>query len=184
MSSKLFLWPTSLTIRVSLERRNLKRFFFFYRVRNKWLLCSLMSVDILTFIFKALEKNHVWFIKKRLIEKKNPMNICQGSWDLNPRPTVHYRWSFAPQVAAQARKLLTICNNSPTDEHTLDYDEHNPFQLCARSYKPIYHGREFEACTYCGASYTPQYKDDLCTVCTVSVVDKSRSVYGLQICKK
>lgn len=88
------------------------------------------------------------------------------------------------EVAAQARKLLAICNNSPTDEHTLDYDEHNPFQLCARSYKPIYHGREFEACTYCGASYTPQYKGDLCTVCTVSVVDKSRSVYGLQICKK
>lgn len=70
MSSKLFLWPTSLTIRVSLERRNLKRFFFFYRVRNKWLLCSLMSVDILTFIFKALEKNHVWFKKKKVDWKK------------------------------------------------------------------------------------------------------------------
>uniref|UniRef100_A0A8D8R6E5 Coatomer subunit alpha n=1 Tax=Cacopsylla melanoneura TaxID=428564 RepID=A0A8D8R6E5_9HEMI len=88
------------------------------------------------------------------------------------------------EVAAQARKLLSICNNSPTDEHTLNYDEHNPFQICARSYTPIYHGKENEACVYCAASYLPQYKGEICGVCTISVVDKSRSAYGLQICKK
>ncbi|XP_026676159.1 LOW QUALITY PROTEIN: coatomer subunit alpha-like [Diaphorina citri] len=65
------------------------------------------------------------------------------------------------EVATQARKLLAICNANPTDEHTIDYDEHNPFQICARSYTPIYHGRESEACVYCGASYLPKYKGEL-----------------------
>ncbi|KAI5701194.1 hypothetical protein M8J75_007088 [Diaphorina citri] len=88
------------------------------------------------------------------------------------------------EVATQARKLLAICNANPTDEHTIDYDEHNPFQICARSYTPIYHGRESEACVYCGASYLPKYKGELCAVCTVSVIDTHRNAYGLQICKK
>lgn len=88
------------------------------------------------------------------------------------------------EVATQARKLLTICNNNLVDEHKLDYDEHNPFHICARSYKPIYHGREVETCVYCSASYLPEFRTQICNVCGVSVIDKSLNVYGLQICKK
>merc|ERR1711994_711730 len=49
-----------------------------------------------------------------------------------------------PEVAQQTRKILQACDKNPTDEQQLDYDEHNPFDLCAASYVPIYRGAECE----------------------------------------
>ena len=38
----------------------------------------------------------------------------------------------------QTRKILVACEKNPTDEHELKYDQHNPFDICAASYTPIY----------------------------------------------
>lgn len=43
-----------------------------------------------------------------------------------------------PDIATQMRKILAACDKNPTDEHKLQYDQHNPFVLCAKSYQPIY----------------------------------------------
>merc|ERR1739844_300495 len=40
-----------------------------------------------------------------------------------------------PEVAQQTRKILQACDKNPTDEHALQYDEHNPFDICAASFK-------------------------------------------------
>ncbi|XP_046405576.1 coatomer subunit alpha [Ischnura elegans] len=74
------------------------------------------------------------------------------------------------EVAQQARKILQACDKNPTDEHQLQYDEHNPFSLCGQTYKPIYRGKPEEKCPLCGASYFPAYKGTICTVCTVAEV--------------
>lgn len=84
-----------------------------------------------------------------------------------------------PEVAQQARKILQACELNPSDEHTLQYDEHNPFNLCAMTYRPIYKGKPEEKCSLCGASYMPQFKGILCQVCEVSEV--GRDVIGLRI---
>ncbi len=34
--------------------------------------------------------------------------------------------------------MLQLCDKMPTDAHKLQYDQHNPFTLCASTYKPIY----------------------------------------------
>merc|ERR1712013_708221 len=58
-----------------------------------------------------------------------------------------------PEVAQQTRKILQACDKNPTDEQQLDYDEHNPFDLCAASYVPIYRGAECETAPLSGAKY-------------------------------
>lgn len=84
-----------------------------------------------------------------------------------------------PEVAQQARKILQACEMNPVDEHTLQYDEHNPFSLCAITYRPIYKGKPEEKCALCGASYNPIYKGSLCNVCEVAEIGKD--VIGLRI---
>lgn len=43
-----------------------------------------------------------------------------------------------PDVAQQIRKILLVCEKTPTNSYELKYDEHNPFDICAASYVPIY----------------------------------------------
>jgi hypothetical protein len=38
----------------------------------------------------------------------------------------------------QTRKILAACEQKSADEHELKYDQHNPFDVCAASYVPIY----------------------------------------------
>ncbi|XP_063834557.1 coatomer subunit alpha [Ostrinia nubilalis] len=85
-----------------------------------------------------------------------------------------------PEVAQQARKILQACEKTPTDEHQLLYDEHNPFSICGISYKPIYRGKPEEKCSLCGASFMPEHKGKLCPICGVAEIGKD--VLGLRIC--
>lgn len=84
-----------------------------------------------------------------------------------------------PEVAQQARKILQACELNPVDEHVLQYDEHNPFNLCAITYRPIYKGKPEEKCSLCGASYMPAFKGILCNICEVAEIGKD--VIGLRI---
>lgn len=84
-----------------------------------------------------------------------------------------------PEVAQQARKILQACELNLSDEHTIEYDEHNPFSLCSNTFKPIYKGKPEEKCPLCGASYMPTFKGTLCNVCEVAEVGKD--VVGLRI---
>ena len=87
-----------------------------------------------------------------------------------------------PEVAQQTRKILQACDKNPTDEHKLNYDEHNPFDICAASFVPIYKGAECETAPLSGAKYCPQFKGEVCRVDGVSQVGKG--VAGLKIRRK
>ncbi len=54
--------------------------------------------------------------------------------------------------------ITQACDKNPVDEHKLDYDEFNPFDVCAASYTPIYRGGEKVDCPFCFAKYKPEYK--------------------------
>lgn len=84
------------------------------------------------------------------------------------------------EVAQQARKILQACEMNQTDEQELQYDTHNPFSICAKSYTPIYKGKPEEKCALCGAAYQPKFKGIQCEVCLVAEVGKE--VLGLRIC--
>ena len=105
----------------------------------------------------------------KLKNYKTAASFARRLLELGPRP----------EVAQQARKILQACEMNETDEHTLHYDEHNPFTLCAVTYKPIYRGKPEEKCSLCSASYQPPYKGVTCVVCKVAEVGKD--VIGLRI---
>lgn len=76
------------------------------------------------------------------------------------------------EVANTVRKILQASERNPTDAIEVQYDEHNPFNICASSYVPIYRGKPEINCPLCGASYLPEHAGQLCKVCTVSEVGK------------
>uniref|UniRef100_A0A674MXP7 COPI coat complex subunit alpha n=1 Tax=Takifugu rubripes TaxID=31033 RepID=A0A674MXP7_TAKRU len=84
-----------------------------------------------------------------------------------------------PTVAQQTRKILAACEKTPTDAHQLNYDPHNPFDLCAASFIPLYRGRPVEKCPLSGACYCPTYKGQLCRVTQVTEIGKD--VIGLRV---
>jgi coatomer subunit alpha len=75
--------------------------------------------------------------------------------------------------------MFQACEKNPEDSETLDYDQHNPFQICGRSLRPIYQGRPEVTCPFCQTSYLPEFKGSVCDVCTVAEVGKEAS--GLKI---
>jgi coatomer protein complex subunit alpha (xenin) len=87
-----------------------------------------------------------------------------------------------PEVAQQTRKILQACDKNPTDEHKLDYDEFNPFDICAESHVPVYRGEEKVECPFCSAKYKPEFKSQLCNICLVGQVGKSAQ--GMKIRRK
>ncbi|XP_014218663.1 coatomer subunit alpha [Copidosoma floridanum] len=84
-----------------------------------------------------------------------------------------------PDVAQQVRQVLQVCDKNPVDEHSLDYDEHNPFTICAISFTPIYRGKPEVKCPFCNVSYQVQFKNLACNICEVSLIGKQCS--GLKL---
>ncbi|XP_052228436.1 coatomer subunit alpha-like [Dreissena polymorpha] len=84
-----------------------------------------------------------------------------------------------PDIATTARKILAACEKNPTDEQDLKYDEHNPFDICAASYTPIYKGKPVVKCPLSGACYLPEYKGQVCRVSKVTEIGKD--CIGLRI---
>lgn len=87
-----------------------------------------------------------------------------------------------PEVAQQTRKILQACDKNPVDEQQLAYDEHNPFDICAASFVPIYRGAECEVAPLSQAKYLPKYKGEVCRIDNVSQIGKSSA--GLKIRRK
>jgi coatomer protein complex subunit alpha (xenin) len=80
-----------------------------------------------------------------------------------------------PEIAQQARKIISLAEKSPQDEVLLEYNPLNPFVVCASTYEPLYKGGKPSVhCPYCGASYIEKQKGGLCVCCDVSKI-------GLQV---
>lgn len=62
----------------------------------------------------------------------------------------------------------------------MDYDEHNPFVICSKTFVPLYRGKPQIKCPFCEASYLPDFKDTLCNVCDVAKIGADST--GLKIC--
>lgn len=77
------------------------------------------------------------------------------------------------------RKALAACERNMTNAHEINYDEHNPFVICSRSFTPLYRGKPQIKCSFCGASYNPEFNGQICDVCSVSEIGKD--VVGLRI---
>ncbi|KAI8979742.1 coatomer protein alpha subunit [Mycotypha africana] len=73
-------------------------------------------------------------------------------------------------VAEEARKIQSVCERTLHDELAFDYDQYNPFDVCAATFEPIYRGSAKVECGYCKASYKPEYEGKVCSICEVAKV--------------
>lgn len=96
-------------------------------------------------------------------------SFCRRLLELGPKP----------EVGAQIRKVLAAAEKEPKDAHQLNYDEHNPFVICARTFTPLYRGKPQVKCPFCGASYLPEFSGNLCSICEVAEIGKEAT--GLRI---
>jgi len=72
-----------------------------------------------------------------------------------------------------AQKILKHCETKGrTNTIEIDFDERNPFSLCAHSFTPIYYGSPLETCFYCKASYLPDYSGKVCSICKIGKIGK------------
>uniref|UniRef100_A0A914GUL9 Coatomer subunit alpha n=1 Tax=Globodera rostochiensis TaxID=31243 RepID=A0A914GUL9_GLORO len=96
-------------------------------------------------------------------------SFCRRCIELGPKP----------EIAAQMRKMLAVAERDNSNAFELNYDEHNPFVLCSRSFMPLYRGKPQAKCSFCGASFTPTFTGTVCDVCEVAEID--RDVQGLRV---
>jgi coatomer protein complex subunit alpha (xenin) len=70
----------------------------------------------------------------------------------------------------KAQKVVQKSEKEGRNEHQIDYDERNPFSLDCKEFKPIYKGSPAIKCPYCGSSYVPATKGEVCSTCTISQI--------------
>jgi coatomer protein complex subunit alpha (xenin) len=125
--------------------------------------CNLQSVHQILTLRTAL---NLFF---KIKNYKTAASFARKLLELGPRA----------EIAQQCRKMLQACESQLVDEHELNYDEHNPFEICAMTYTPIYRGKSLTKCSLCNAAYTVEYKNKKCVVCNVAQIGKE--VSGLKI---
>lgn len=79
------------------------------------------------------------------------------------------------KLAADAEKVESLYDPAVDEKLQLDYNDLNPYSLCAWTFRPIYSGNQLVQCPLCKANYKPEFEGELCKVCKVSQIGKSCS---------
>ncbi|CAM9256260.1 unnamed protein product [Chrysoparadoxa australica] len=74
------------------------------------------------------------------------------------------------ELKIKAQKILQKSRQMARNEVELDYDERNPFVVDCATLKPIYKGASVLRCPYCGSSFGPESKGQVCCTCGLSQV--------------
>jgi len=69
-----------------------------------------------------------------------------------------------------AKKILQISEQEARNALKIDYDPSTPFVICAGSLTPIYRGKEVIKSPFCGASYSPSFRNTVCVIDNMSSV--------------
>ncbi|KAL5010139.1 hypothetical protein ScPMuIL_012444 [Solemya velum] len=125
--------------------------------------CNLQPVHLILTLRTAL---NLFF---KLKNYKTAATFARRLLELGPKP----------EVSTQTRKILAACEKNNVDEHELAYDQHNPFDICAATFTPIYRGKPIVKCPLSGACYHPHFKGQVCRVTQVTEIGKD--CIGLRI---
>ena len=79
--------------------------------------------------------------------------------------TYTYTYTYTKTI-----QVLQKSEQQGRNEHVIDFDERNPFNLDCAALKPIYKGSALAQCSYCTASYAPEYKGQFCCICNICSV--------------
>ena len=76
-----------------------------------------------------------------------------------------------PDMAMNAKKIIQASGNDPK-ENPVNYDERNPFKICAATFQPIYRGKPNVVCPFTQAFYVPEKAGSIDTLAGISEVGK------------
>jgi coatomer protein complex subunit alpha (xenin) len=76
----------------------------------------------------------------------------------------------------EIRGVMQKCEKLNTDKDPIDFDESKAFFICARSFTPVYTGREESAqCPFCFTKYHRRFEDSMCDNCELSKIGTEAS---------
>eukprot|EP00741_Cyanophora_paradoxa_P009442 tig00000144_g9146.t1 len=96
-------------------------------------------------------------------------SFCKRLLELNPKP----------EVAAQARKMLQLCDATPNNAEQLRYDDRQSFQICCVSLVPIAKGQPSVRCPYTAAAALPEHKGSVCPITGFTALGAESSSGGI-----
>ncbi|OHT05607.1 Coatomer subunit alpha-3 [Tritrichomonas foetus] len=121
------------------------------------------QIELATYLtYLKLIPSHI-----RLVLQSAMRVLAKGENYLTCKPICQRILDMAPpeKIAKQAQQMLALCTQKASNKYKIDFDERNPFVVCAMSMKPIYRGRPVLQCPFCGASYAATYKGQVCSIC-------------------
>lgn len=101
-------------------------------------------------------------------KNKNYVNACSFARRLLDFPELSTEKQA--DLKSKAIKVLQKSEQQGRNETEIDYDERNPFSIDCDKFKPLYRGSPVVNCPYCGSSYSPAFKGQLCKLCDISSV--------------
>jgi coatomer protein complex subunit alpha (xenin) len=101
-------------------------------------------------------------------KNKNYVNACSFARRLLDFPELSTEKQA--ELKSKALKVLQKSEQQGRNEVEIDYDERNPFSIDCDKFKPLYRGSPLVNCPYCGSSYSPSFKGQLCKLCEISAV--------------
>jgi coatomer protein complex subunit alpha (xenin) len=72
-------------------------------------------------------------------------------------------------MKTKAQKVILKSEKEARNEHVLQYNERNPFDIDCKEFLPIFRGSPVIKCAYCNSAYTPEMKDKLCVTCGMAL---------------
>ena len=75
-------------------------------------------------------------------------------------------------MAMNAKRIIQASGNDTRDENPVNYDERNPFEICAATYQPIYRGKPHVICPFTQAFYIPEMVGSIDAIAGISEVGK------------
>lgn len=73
-------------------------------------------------------------------------------------------------VHMKANVVLQKSEQRARNEHKLNYDERNPFDIDCQKFEPIYKGTQTTCCSFCGSIYSVGMRGSICLTCKISRV--------------
>jgi len=127
--------------------------------------CNLQQVHQLLALRSAMN------IAYKIKNYKTAASFARRLLELEPKP----------DVATSAKKVIVYAESNSTDAVNLDYQEKNPFQVCAISYKALYKNSPSSVCPFCQQPYLPDHQGKLCVICGIAQIGKSASGIRLEM---
>lgn len=163
-----------LGLQVWLERKNITGKEFEDHKRACELAAYFAKLNLKKHRIKVLEKAlEVFLVKPKEFQKTSAARV------IAKRLLEHVSDPKKSKLVSYAEKVKNAYDTQVDQQIRLEYDDQNPYNLCAATFKPIYQGYQQTECPLCQVKYKIEFSGEICRVCTLSEI--GRACHGLNL---